>query len=107
MKEVWGYEVYIESTAYKNRLQMVTDETVEGVQSIYDYMERLNGYKNAKAHYNVAYVVVRYIDDKTRILSTTYNVKPSLHASGVYVHGYNNLPEDIKDRRITDVYSLI
>lgn len=106
MKEIWCYEVYIESTKFP-RLQMVTDETVEGVQRIYDYLESLNHNKYRRAHYNVAYVVVNYIDDKTRILSTTYNVKPSLHASGVYVHGYHNLPEEIRNCRITDTISLI
>lgn len=107
MKTIHHYAVYIESTAYKYRLQEVTTDTVEGVQRIYDYLDRLNGYKNAKAHYNVAYVVVEYIDDKTHIFSTTYNVKPSLYASGVYVHGYHNLPEEIRDHLITDIHSLI
>lgn len=107
MKTINHYEVYIESTAYKNRLQMVTDVTVEGVQRIYDYMEQLSNNPYRKAKYNVVYVVVNYIDDKTRILSTTYNVKPSLHANGVYVHGYHNLPEEIRNCRITDTISLI
>lgn len=107
MKTISHYEIYIKSTEYKDRLQQISVLNLRAVQRVYDYIDLLNGYKNSKARYDVVYVVVCYIDDKTGLMSTTYNVKDPITFDGVYVHGYNNLPKEIQNARITDIISLI
>lgn len=107
MKTISHYEIYIKSTEYKDRLQQVTAIDLEIVQRIYDFIDLLNGRKNSNAHYDIVYVVVCYIDNKTGLMSTIYNVKDPITFDGVYVHGYNNLPKEIQNARITNIISLI
>lgn len=107
MKKINHYEIYIKSTEYKDRLQQVTAIDRESVQRIYSYIDLLNGRKNSSARYDIVYIVVCYIDNKTGLMSTTYNVKDSMTSHGVYVHGYNNLPKEIQNARITNIISLI